>query len=165
MAITASSRGTTVSTTGTTWANTSNAFDGTVGTASSTYATLTTSSGGSLTVAGYSFAGVSGSANAERIYAKVRFYVSSSSNWTSYNLRAYVNGGAIGSQVTNTTIYTSATETTLTLTGVTLSQFLDPTFGIRFTINRSENSGIAYIDYIDAYVDYSASSGWGSLSL
>jgi hypothetical protein len=173
MAISSISRGTTVTTANTTWANTSNLFDGTAGTASNTYATFTNgstsgsgNSTGSITVSGYDFSGIDAGSTVNAVYARVRWYVDQAAKWQNYFFQAYLGNTPLGTQVSDNLLNTTAAETSLILTGVSITQLLDPTFGIRFAITHdSANANTMFIDYVDAYIDYSASSRWGSLYL
>ena len=169
--LTANSRGSSVTTTGTTWASTTNAYDGTYGTLSGTYATLTGAASGTtstIKVSGYALASaIPDNAVLNVLTVTVRSYVVTANRWANPTVQAYVGSTPLGSAITGTALTTSTTPTpfSVVLTGVTIANIEDPTFSIQLNLIRSGGStDNASVDYLDVSVDYGFEN-WGSLTI
>lgn len=158
---TATSRGTSVSTVGT-WTTEANAYD--AGTATfASWASSTANAQASITVSGYGFGSVipDNASALGPVTVIVKQYVSSTTYIASKTVQAYVGSTAKGSAVTLGNSTSSTYSQTVTLTGLTLADVEDATFGIRLTTNHnnSTTAGTQYVDYLQVSVEYQTSMG------
>jgi hypothetical protein len=157
---TAQSRGTSVvSTSGTTWATTANAWDGAVGTNPATYATFTNAASGgvgTIVIGGYTFAGPVMGATISSVSAAIRSLVATTSRWTSVTVQLQDSTGtAIGSAAT-ATLSTSAHTDTLTVGTPTDLQVFN---GLRVLVTATHSgtvSSVFSLDQVDLTVTYTA---------
>lgn len=157
----ATSRGSSVvSTVLTTWATTTNAFDGAVGSTPATYATWVNAANGAagaITIGGYTFTGPTTSSVIKKVVATIRHIESNTTNISTVTVQLQDSTGAnIGSAVTATK-NTVAHSDTLVLGTPTAAQVVA---GLRVlvTITRGANttSTTFSLDYVDLEVDYAA---------
>src|SRR5690242_4669106 len=159
MATQASRGNSVVTTTGTTWASTTNAYDGTVGTNPATYATFTSSTAqtATITIGGYGFASVPSGATITGVTAAFRHFENVTSRFTSVSVQLLDSSStAIGSAVTGT-LSTSAHTDTLTLGTPTLAQVQA---GLRVKVSAvktGSSSGIFSLDQVDLTVTWTTS--------
>jgi hypothetical protein len=165
---TVSSRGTSVvGTVATTWASTTNAYDGSVGTDPATYATwinAARSTVGQITLGGYTFSGVTSSHIISGVTVAIRHMETPTVRIASITVQLQDSTGAnIGAAATNTTLNTAAHTDTLTLGTPTNAQVLA---GLRVlvTITRtnSTTSTTFSLDQVDLTVDYHLPAGTAS---
>jgi hypothetical protein len=163
------SRGSSAATTGTTWANTTNAYDGTAGTNTNTYATYTTATNaavGTLTVSGYNFSSIPDGVTIIDVSFTVRSFVATTGRWTSTTIRPVISGTPI-STLSTATLQNAVNSQTFVKTDITLAQLKNAGFGVVFSATKSgTQSSVASLDFIDVIVEYGSSiETWKELYL
>lgn len=146
----------TPSTTGTTWANTTN-VNGTNNAAFATWTSSSSGASGSITPSGYGAqAAMGGSApvSVDSVDVTVYAYVSNATRVSSISVQLTDGGTPIGSPQTMTKSTTSTNNQKFTFTGVTWAQLAN--LGVRITFTRGgvTTQSICYVDAAPLTVTY-----------
>ena len=149
-------------TSGTTWTNTTNLYDGAVGSNPATYAVWTSSTSGAtayIESTGHhtAFAAIPAGSTINSVTFNVRHVQNNASRIASGFAQVYDGATTIGAQQALTTTTTSVATNTFTRTP-TLAQLQSSTFKIRVSATRAgvTQSATFSVDYVDVTVDYTA---------
>jgi hypothetical protein len=157
---TASSRGSSATTTGSTWASTTNAYDGAVGTNPATYAVFTSAAAsavGTITIGGYSF-GLTGAETITAVSMAVRHVESSPNRYVALTCQLQDSTGANIGTAQAVTLGTTAA--TITVSPSALPTAAQVAAGLRVLISVTHSTGVFSgtfsLDQVDVSVTYTA---------
>jgi hypothetical protein len=145
-------------TSGTTWANVTNAVDGTPGSTPATYATWTSSVSnaiGYIETSGYDFSSIPAGATINSVSVTIRTLVNNAARFVSIRFQPYSGTTPLGTAGTGADTTVPSNDTAIF--PVTLAQLQAANFKVRTTFNgaSSTQSRVGSIDHADVTVDYS----------